>query len=437
MLSERGCDISMARLALVISKEELDALDSRFAWTTSLSDASFDFSDIPVVILHNSTDDKYKLLEGLSKLRAAGTAKKFIYINNQIDPLLYAFIDGLGGVSFNDDCPLSDPDLLIDLINEYRENEFRLKSASDEFNSLRDALKSITSGEIDEEELHALVTSPNWLNQIQACLSGVSSSLTVVDTSHKALVEYTGHNRDLLLDFKGQLAKMKSSLEDAVKAKAQEQESEDASSMGRNSINFYPTMNLLPGINNVLLIKELSPCQYLTSFVLAYSAYLSRRLGISNRVLLTQHASKIGLSRYPADTFYSLTSLSLSTQPPAGTTAFITTSPTTNVINFFFGDPNVKVYIIIDRMYQDNMMFRSSPKIKNLFATGNLSLVEQRGLSQSNVIMSNLDPKFDFKGINIPSIAGFRSVSDFVGLYYKTCKTSFQKLDELLKLGSL
>ena len=424
----------MARVALVISKEDLD-LDSRFVWTSGLSTATADYSDIPVIILHNSTDDNYKLIEGLTRLRSSGCQKKFLYINNQIDPLLYAFIDGLGGVSFNDDCPLSDADILLEFIEEYRDNEFRLKSASDEFDALKSALNTITSGNIDEEELHALVTSPNWLNQIQACLSGISTSLTVVDTSHKQLVEYTRHNRDVFLDIKNEMAKMKASLEDAMKNQAEAQDMADSNS-NMNSINHYPTLNLMPGINNVLLIKELSPCQYLTSFILAYATYLNRKVGINTRVLLVQHASKIGLARYPATTFYSLTNLSLGTNPTAGTMAFMTTTPTNNIVNFFFGDPSVKAYIIIDRMYQDNPMFRSSPKIHNLYATGNLSIVEQRNLNQSNVIMSNLDPKFDFKGYNIPSLANYRNTSDYVGLYFKGCKAMFSRLDTLLGIGN-
>ena len=146
----------MAHCALVISKDELD-LDSRFAWTSSLATSTTDYSNEPVIILHSSSDDVYKLLEGLSKLRVTGCKKKFLYISNSIDPLLFAFFDGIGGVVFSEEYPLSDAALLLSLIDEYTESDFRMKSASEEFVELKKELQKITAGNLDEEELFRLL----------------------------------------------------------------------------------------------------------------------------------------------------------------------------------------------------------------------------------------------------------------------------------------
>lgn len=421
----------MAHCALVISKDELD-LDSRFAWTSSLATSTTDYSNEPVIILHSSSDDVYKLLEGLSKLRVMGCKKKFLYISNSIDPLLFAFFDGIGGVVFDEEYPLSDASILISLIDEYTESDFRLKSASEEFVELKKVLQKITAGNLDEEELHSLLTSPVWLKQVNACINEISTALVRVDTSNKTLVKYTDHSRDVLTKLKEDMAKMKVNLEDALKQSITPVEEESSSS--KNTVTYFPSLSLPLGTcERVLYVKEYSPCTYLTSFLQAYSSYLRNKLGVANRLLLVQHASKIGLARYPDDSFYAITPLSLNSKPPAGKNSFITTTPTNNIMNFFFSNADIKTYIVIDRMYQDNQMFRSGPKIHNLYATGNISLMTQRNINMNYVITSNLDPNFQFSGLNIPSIAKYRdSVNNHMGLYFSACKNLFQRLDEIL-----
>lgn len=421
----------MAHSALVISREELE-LDSRFAWTAKLSTANY--SSEKVIILHNSLDDDVTLLEELAKLYRLDNSRKFIYINSEPSPMLTSYFFGVGGIVLEDEFPLSDGELLNDIIQEYQDCEFKTKTPKEEFSDLSKAMERIISGNLDEDELHEILTSPDWLSQIRSSIKAVSTTLVRVDNSHKELAVYVDHSRDVFTKLRNEITSVKSKLENALLA-ATEAQNHQSDSSNKNKVMLYPSMQLPIGIERVLYIKELSPCSHLTSLILTYAAYLEKIKAKRTRVLIVQQNAST-LDRYPEDVFYSLSSLNTTRSIPQDKKYLVTGDPTQKVLQHFFsGDLNC--YIIIDRLMQSNNLLNPSPKVKMLYASDSISLLQRKGIAMSKTIVP-CRPAGD-GGINIPFYINYRQLPNAmqrIMTYYQPIQrneeTYYQQLDAIL-----
>lgn len=393
----------MAHSALVISKEELE-LDSRFAWTAKLSTS--DYSSEKVIVIHDSLDDEVTLLEELAKLYRVNSDRKFIYINNSPSPMLTAYIFGIGGITLEDEFPLSDGELLNDIILDYQDCDFKMKTPTEEFGDLAKAMERITSGKLDEDELHEILTSPDWLRQVRSSIKAVSTTLVRVDTSHKELAVYIDHSRDLLTKLRSDIVSARSKLENALLAvnTAQTQQAEGSS---KNKVTTFPAVKVPLGTGTVLYIRELSPCSHLTSMMMAYAYYLNKMKYMKCKLLVVQQGD-LAQDRYSSDVFYTLSSISIGHAIPDDKTYFYTWEPTLQIMHSFF---NLKAsyYIVIDRLTQKSDLLLPSQSVKRLYASDSRALLSNLGVKMSNTI-SSCRPAKD-EGINIPFLVDYRAAT--------------------------
>ena len=197
----------------------------------------------------------------------------------------------------------------------------------------------------------------------------------------------------------------------------------------------FPSMQLPIGVERVLYIKELSPCSHLTSLILTYVSYLEKIKGVKARVLVVQQNANT-LDRYPEETFYSLSSISATRAIPPDKHYLVTGEPTQKILQHFFTD-NLKCYIIIDRLLQANNLLNPSPKVKMLYASDSVALLQKKGIAMPKTIVPCRPAKDG--GINIPFFVNYRQALNFsqrVMMYYQPIQrkeeTYFPQLDTVL-----
>lgn len=418
----------MAHVALVISKEQLD-LDSRFAWTSSLVNA--DFSGESVIILHNSGDTDDVLIQELTKLWARDRNKKFIYINSELSPLLQTFFFGLGGLVIDFDDALADADILISIIEDYRDCDYRVQAPAEKFLELRRALDSIIDGNLDPSSVYEIVTNADWRGQLKSTMNVVSSSLTVIDKSNHALVKFVDHTREAMLHYRDEIAKIKQSLTEATeaneRARAVSSISDDTNT---NRIRTFPPVQLPVHVPKVLYIHELSPCMFLTSFLMAYQQYLKTKKAVTTRLLIVQQDSDMGRERYSPKIFYNIDKNSVGKQAPATTDKFVIAEPRQDLMNYFFSASNCKCFIVLDRFLQKTQVIRSSPKVKMLYASNSVHVFEEKQIMKKNTI-APMRKDISEGGFSIPYLQNYNR-QNAVGAYFQTCREMYAKLDSLL-----
>lgn len=414
----------MAYLALIVSKERID-LDSRFKWTSKLS--NYDVSDIPCIIYHDSADDDTTVLFTLAQIFKLHPTKKFMYINSEVNPLLSTFFWGMNGAVFNQEIALSDASLLLSLMEEYNTSDFRVKPAEAEFAELRQAMNRLITGTLDEEELHALLTSPDWLAQVTSSMEAVSSSLVAVTQNNTALVEHVTRARDLLQSVKDEHVKVKDELAEAMKAVAKI----EVAGHDQNVVLSYPQLRIQQSVKSVLYIRELSHCMFLTSFLLAYTRWLSIQFGVKTRVLIVEPRTPKLPEHYKNEMFYLLTKDSIAHNTKK--TVFVTSEPKKNIIDYFFSDADIPLYIVVDRFQGD--MLLSGAKMKLLYASGRSTPLLENEVNPAKVFRCYGGSPESYIIPFIKEYSTFTTDTHRINAYHKHCKDLFERLDAFLGVG--
>lgn len=414
----------MAYLALVVSREKID-LDSRFTWTSKLS--NYDVGNVPCIIFHDSADDDTTVLFTLAQIFKLYPTKKFMYINSEINPLLSTFFWGMNGAVFNQEIALSDASLLLSLMEEYNASDFRVKPAEDEFTELKQAMNRLITGTLDEEEVHAIITSPDWLAQVSSSMEAVSSSLVAVTQNNTALVEHVTKAREILQSVKDEHMKVKDELAEAMKAVAKI----EVAGHDQNVVLSYPQLRIQQSVKNVLYIRELSHCMFLTSFFLAYMRWLSTQYGVKSRILIVEPRTPKLPEHYKDELFYLLTKDSIAHSTKK--TAFVTSDPKKNIIDYFFSEADIPLYIVLDRFQGD--MLLSGAKMKLLYASGRSAPLLENGVNPAKVFRCYGGSPESYVIPFIPQYSTFTTDAHRINAYHKACKELFVKLDTFLGIS--
>lgn len=418
------------KAALVVAKER-PSLDSRFAWTSTLKDCST--LNTSAIVYHNSNDTEEEAIGYLAQIYKSDPSKRFVYVNNEVSPLMSTFIYGIKGIVCDDIYPLSSEDLLISIIEEYDKSDFIAKPPSDLFSELQQAMSRILTGTLDEEELHDILTNPDWLSQVRSSMSTVSTSLVRVDKTSTQLATYVNHTREMLQNMHLKYEEVQSELKRALQAQeAQAQVS--ASSPERNMIMSYPAVPVPATAEKVLYIKELSYCPYLVSFLFAYQRHFMTQVGGEVKFLVIQPKTKQNTMHYADNKdIYLLHTPSLST--PTDKKAFLTFEPKLNVFNYFFDSPRTKLFIVLDR-FQGDMLLRGA-KMKTMYSVGNMSMIVKRQLSPEKVFCAVSGPKGSFVLPFIPGYSEKPTPASRIGCYSTNCGELFEKIDKMFGFESL
>lgn len=426
----------MAKDALIVSRT-MHNLGSCFGWTDTLQ--GIDITGYPAIIFHDSKDDEATTLAHLvtafktsSKVTNKADKTKFLYISAELSPLLVMFFHGIQGDVYDNEVALSDSDLLYSLLDDYNDSPIALKPAQEEFSELRKAMDRLLDGELDEEEMYAIINSEDWKSQVKASMDTMSTSLVRISTTNRALVKYVNTTRVTLEAMQQQINTAEAQLAQAMSA-ADALASKVENGNQTNVITKFPAVQAPLAANKLLYIKEYSHCNYLISFILAYSHYLSTMKGIRTRLLVVVPKTQANMKLYSPEVFYNLSVDSLSSSDLQRHSVFVTNEPKKNIMDAFFGSTNVDFYVVIDRL-QDNL-FLKSLKMKTLYAVGSERARSAYGLDPKTVIRSVEGAP---ESIVIPYLKDYTAAQTATvrrNLYFQSCKSYFERFDKLFEFN--
>ena len=326
------------------------------------------------VVFESSDDlleDAVSFLVGVVK-RVLNT--HLVYIASNPVPLIEEVIKGLGSQSLRDDSYLDDLNSYSELIDYLEKGDTSLDEDED-ISSEISVLDSFVSEQVEN-------LSPIQRNMVQDSYDkvvGTWDEMTSKDVLREQLVNFAHVSRERVV-----------SLEQDLKLK--EKEVANLAPRGGGFLagtNNYPVYNY-SGSAKVLVVKEHSPCRYLTSFLYAFAERQEKVNNIKTKLIVVSSKNYMTELRYKgAFDEANPTTIVQSRGRLMTSTKVYTTTPTAAVMDFLMQSLGYDLYVILDRTDKKEECV-AGRGIKTVHAVSNLNHMRALKLEVKNTIVNDL-----------------------------------------------
>ena len=407
----------------VIVSTEVDDNFSNYKVVRSFSDLN-EFNKIDCIIIHKYDESDFDAGLRISELYKKGVSR-FIYACSTPSLSTKMAIIGVDGDYVQDEFYFEDEaelDGLLEMLGVSGNEELAVSDSS--IAVISDFIKAF----MRKEER---VNTPIYLESVQNALASLQSTNTQLATEKKDMgltaVGIFEQARGIIDSMDSQhklLTRQLNELQDTMK----EDTSSPRSMFGGGGVNYFPSVSYT-GRTKVLLIREYSPCRYLTSFILAYHHHLQYDVRKNAKVIFVHQKGQGVLLRY--SDFANITQESLNNTDLFTRDKVSTNTPKKEVIRGLLqqGDD---IAIVVDRLYgaQDIVTGR----VKKVCAVGGFSDLKRYNLKPENTIFPVSTHPNGL--ITLPTIKNFPfDVDSRIASYHKSCSQSYKILDKILEVG--
>lgn len=372
------------------------------------------------LVFNSSTDDDLVLALELSRL--SDSVKKVIYIGKDISPLHYCLFMGVDADIYDSEDYLTDKETLMFLVDSYKTTGMTLKSPDSDVGILAKAIATLSSRDFDNIQQH--LSNTFWLKTLNTAVESVELAFrksSQVNSDVVAMVKEAGLLVDNLTSEQSNLSHELMSLRELLN---------DMQKLPRANTPFhYPTYNVPYTVQNVMYVRGYSPCRYLNSFILAYQDYLKMHKQRTCKVLFVLPKLKSLMKKYehiPRLATDSISMFDFDLSP-----FYVTFEPKKMVLDSFFSQQNIGLFIVVDLTYSDVLL--SGTMVKTFGAVSGLSDVVTFGLDSRTTFMSIVGQA---DALTIQHIMNYVNGTEQVKKtnYYAKCSKLFESLDATLKI---
>lgn len=383
------------------------------------------------IILHNLENDSYESagLE-LARLYSKGV-QGFVYINANLQVALKAAVAALRGYISDEEFYLEDEgelDALVDLFQvEGGETGTELALAN-----------AKTVGQFIEDFVHgsAVVQAPQYMARVKQAVSVLEETVTKFQIEKLELCEthldvYLYVNK-LLEKYDGK----RKELELTLKALQEAAGAESMVSRVEEGVTIYPGYRFDKNVKT-LVVREWTPCPYLTSFLLAFKQYLEVAYDKRVKFIVIHQKGRLIYERYPGDTFTAITKESQGDHGLYLRPVINTNIPNKDVMRRLFENDKdvVDINIVLDRTYSEKVIV-SGRSCRHLNAVGGDKDIDTFKLDVASVIKALTTSRQGDVFVSIPYIEDYvRDNTGRFSMYTRVCKEArFEKLCRYLDI---
>lgn len=324
----------------VIVSTDIEDVFSQFVVVESFIKVR-ELKGVTTLIIHKYNETDFDAGVFVSNFHKSGI-NQFVYINENPSVTLRMVLKGVNGYFFEDEFYLEDEEELLSLLDELGMSDNEETSlAVSSLNIVNDFIQSFARGEERIKAplyLEQVTQAVNELNELthqqELQINAMGTSAIEVFEKASSIIKNMDTQRKLI---EQQLKELEDSQATSFSSKP---------SFGNNIIFFSPCKYM--GNAKVLLIRELSPCRYLTSFTLGYLHHLHYEM--NKRVkLIFVHTKGAGVSAKYSD-FTLITQDSANMSSLYDSEIIATNNPKREVMRDLLAKPN-DVFIVVDRLY--------------------------------------------------------------------------------------
>ena len=378
-------------------------------------------NEISVLIFHCIDESDFNTGVHISRLRT-NSSIKFLYINENPQTTIKMVITGTGGKIITDEFYFDDEEELLELLKNCslstETQETSLATVS--LQVVKDFIESFTRGE-------ERIKTPAYLDMVNNAITELSTITKKqeiqITTMGNSAIEIFGKAFNLIKNLEEKRVQIEEQLK--VLENNQDNGSLSNSNTFNSNVSIYPPVRYL-NTAPLLLIREYSPCRYLTSFALGYTHHV--HFVKSKRVkLIMVHQKGAGVSKKYSE-FTAINEESAGYATLYNSEYIATNTPKKDILREIFKQP-VDAFIVVDRLYGNQDII--SGKISKLNAVGGLSDLERYSLKPEDTLVSIRKDENIFATLstvkNYPSEIDARHAA-----YEQAYEEVYSKLDMLL-----
>lgn len=325
----------------VIVSKSLNDIYTKYTLIKSLKQLR-ELQDIDLIIIHDFTEDDFNAGVFISEARSKGV-DRFIYINSSPSSVVTMVMQGVDGRCFTDNFYLDDEEELDALVEECfgeETDEANTSLAVAALGTVQDFIKAFARG---EERIKA----PIYLDNVTQAIN----ELAVVNKEQETTITTMGSSALAVFERASSIIHKIDENRRILEQKLQEVENQSMNQPSHavfsNSIQYFAPISYM-GNKTVLLVREYSPCRYLTSFMLGYLHHLHYEL--NKRVKLLFVVPKLsGIFAKYAE-FTAITQESMGIKSLYDSEILVTNNPKKEVLDEIFKQ-NCDIFVIVDRLY--------------------------------------------------------------------------------------
>lgn len=406
-------------MRVIVSNEVSDDF-SNFVVVDSLKKVRT-MKGVETLIIHKCSEADFDIGMFISEFYKNGV-NNFIYINENPSTSLKLVLEGVHGYIYTDEFYLNDEEELKYLVEDVENNvdEETTDLAVSNTTIIKDFMLAFSRGDEKINTPLYLERVNTAVNELAALTEMQSAQLTemgesALDVFHKAsdIITSMDKQRQLLQQQLNELEEMTPT--------------QSSRPVFGGGIMSFPSYKYV-GQSKVLLIREVSPCRYLTSFLLAYEHYLHYELNKRVKLIFIHQKGAFITKKY--DGFTSITQESAKMLSLYDAEIIATNNPKSDILKTLLSK-QVDIFIVVDRLYGNNDIVQG--RVSKLNAVGGISDLTRFKLQKSNCIFPVV--KQDGAFFSIPTINGYPVEQDVrFAAYNQLCRDRFEKLDKFLQL---
>lgn len=383
--------------------------------------SNFSLDGVDCVIFNSSSDSDLDLVRYLTNL--SGKVNKVIYINKSINPLHYCIFTGLNADIYDSEDYLADEDILNFLVSNYKSTGLTMRQSSNDLDTLAKSIAAISSSSVDA--IQKLVSNDFWTRTLTTAVTNVKRDVALSNQVNIDVVDMLTECSKLINELEEGQDRSSNELEKLHKLIL------DMEKKQRPNTPFYFSTYTVPvNVQKVLYIKVYSDCRYLKSMIGAYHHYLKMSKQVSSKVLFIMPKLKLYIQKYKeVATRLDQDSVEVvNYQSPF----FITFEPKKIVMDAFFNQQNIGLFIVVDFMFGEILV--DGHMVTRLNAIGGLSDLETFNLSVESTLTSLTGRSGN---LIIPHINSYQSSNDSTrrSFYFDKCSDLFSRIDKIVNLG--
>ena len=370
-----------------------------------------------LLVLHSFPEEAFQAGVFLTDFKELGV-KNIIYISSNPNPVILNALNGVNGRHVPDEFYLESEEDLLSLAEDLSSEDEDVSSVG----VLQDFVNDI-GVKVPKELVPPVV--------IENATSAIRDLRTATDY-HRQLVSTLGQGTMEVFRNAKALIKGLASERDALGKKLDELESKlnsapaQSSSFGGN-ISYYSPYKY-NGNARVLLIREYSPCRYLTSFCLGYLSYLHYEKNKRVKLIFIHQKGQGVAAKY--NSWVGINDQNSKIDSLYDQEILTTNDPKRDVLRTML-DRSVDVFIVVERLYGNDDIVGG--RVIKVNAAGSASDIARYNLKPENTIFSvTAQPNQLFE---IPVIKNFPvDVDARRSVYATNLKEDYKKLDEKLNI---
>lgn len=382
--------------------------------------------DIQCLIIHRYSESDFEAGMFLSEFNKKGIPN-FVYISENPSTTLKMMLNGMNGTVLEDEFYFDDEEELNVVLEDIGlEDNSETEIVASNTSIISDFIKAFAKGE-------DRIKSPIYIEQVNNALN----ELTTTTSQQQVLIKDMGtaavstfeRASSLISSMSEQRKLLQKQLEELEESHNASVSNSPRNKFGGGGISFFPSYKYT-GSAKVLLIRELSPCRYLTSFILGYNHHV--HIELNKRVkLIFVHQKGAGVSAKYSGICTSITQESMQEDNLYDAPIIATNNPKQEVMKELT-HKNDEVIIVVDRLYGSQDIINTRV-VKINAVSGLTDLNRFKVKAEDCIFTTSAHPQ---GLLCIPTIKGYAADADTrYALYNRTCKESFIILDKLLQLA--